>query len=147
MPDVADAEPEVLTAALDRLLPRNEELPPAGQMGLARAVLDDAATSPPLAAALATVMQRLPESFGELNWEAQDEALRAVEATQPRAFAGLINLAYTAYYTDARVLGFIARRTGYEPRPPQPKGYQLTAFDDRLLEKASRRAALWRKVD
>ena len=138
---------DMLSSVLDRLLPANEGLEPGGQMGLGGAVVDDASASPPLGAALTTVLQSLPDGFCQLDGDAQDAALRAAETADPRAFAGLLNLAYTAYYTDARVQGLIAHRTGYEPGPPQPSGYDLAPFDERVLEQVSQRAPLWRKTE
>jgi hypothetical protein len=147
MSELVHTQPELLSAVLDRLLPANEELAPAGQMDLGRTVRDDASNSPPLAEALTTVMENLPDGFCQLDGDAQDAALRAAETADPRSFAGLLNLAYTAYYTDARVQGLIAHRTGYEPGPPQPSGYDLAPFDERVLEQVSQRAPLWRKTE
>jgi hypothetical protein len=136
----------LVTAILDRLLPAQDELPAAGRMGLAPAVLADAATVPALAAALEAVAAQLPPTFAELPGEVQDDTLRAIEGSEPAAFAGVVNLAYNAYYTDRRVLELIERRTGYTARPPQPDGYELEPFDPAVLERTRQRAPFWRKA-
>jgi hypothetical protein len=138
---------EILSTVLDRLLPANQGLPPAGQMGLARAVLEDASSGPALESAMVEAVTALPDNFILLSGDAQDEALRTVEAAAPAAFAGLLKLAYSAYYGDERVLGEIERQTGYDPSPPQPRGYELAEFDDSLLAQVRQRPALWRKVE
>ena len=59
-------------------------------------------------------------------------------------FERLVTLAYTAYYIEPRVRAVIERETGYENRPPQPLGYALEPFDERLLDKQRQRAPFWR---
>lgn len=141
-----DIDLALVAAILDRLLPPHEDLPGAGAMGLAPAVATEAARYPVLGDALSTVLTGLPGDFSGLDGQAQDEALRALEAAQPEAFAGLVNLAYNAYYTDGRVLRLIERRTGYEARPPQPLGYELAPFDESVLAQVRQRAPFWRKA-
>ena len=70
--------------------------------------------------------------------------MRTLEVGQPALFERLIAVAYTAYYVDARVRATIERETGYENRPPQPLGYVLEPFDERLLDRQRQRAPFWR---
>jgi hypothetical protein len=76
----------------------------------------------------------------------QIAALKTLEASEPDAFATLILYAYGAYYTDTRVRAVVEQRTGYPARPPQPEGYELPPFDERLLEKVKQRPPFWRRV-
>lgn len=139
-------DPDTLSAALDRLLPAHEELSGAGAMGLAVHVSSEAARYPALGVALRAALDALPAGFAGLDGAAQDEALRAVEAADPLAFAGLLNLAYNAYYTQEPVLRLIERRTGYAARPPQPLGYELAPFDESVLAVVRQREPFWRKA-
>ena len=125
-----------LDRLLDVLIPSFEGLPGAGSLGLAGSVASDALANPRFAAALQRVLDALGSStkpFGESD-------VRTVEEHNPEAFADVINLAYTNYYTDARVLAVVERHTGYRAAPPQPTGYELAPFDPALLENVVRRA-------
>jgi len=133
----------LLAAVLDRLLPAIDELPGAGELGLA-----DAVTRDPLNHQrpddVPTVLAALPVEFAGLTEDERDSALAAAEHALPREFSTLINLAYNAYYLDPRVLARIERLTGYRARAPQPQGYEVEPLDERLLERVLRRPPLWR---
>lgn len=133
---------DLLAAVLDRLLPANGELPAAGELGLA-AQVEEAAQACPQVGAL---MDALPDGFVELAGGAKDDVLRGLEQDAPASFAELVELAYSAYYTDERVLEHIEQSTGYPARPPQPEGYQLEPFDDAVLATIRRRGPLFRTV-
>lgn len=129
----------MLQPVLDTLLPGDADWPSAGSLpGLAAQVIDDAAPDGLLAA--------LPAGFAALDADAQEEALRVLEAAQPAAFERLVAAAYLAYYTHPEVRAVLERLTGYEARPPQPLGYELPPFDEALLETQRRRAPFWREA-
>lgn len=129
-----------LAAILDTLLPGSPEgWPSAGNLaGKLRDDLD--------AATIATISAALPADFPAHDADTREAALRAIEATHPQEFDRLVNAAYLAYYTDPGVRQVIERLTGYEARPPQPLGYELEPFDERLLENQKKRAPFWRKA-
>lgn len=140
----------LLASVLDTLLPPFDGVAGAGQLGLASAVSADAESSRRFVASVRTVLAALPAVFLSLPPNERAEALRSVERSDPVSFTDLINLAYTAYYSDARVLALIERRTGYKSAPPQPGGYVLEPFDDHLLDgvrarsSAGAHGATWR---
>jgi hypothetical protein len=117
-----------LDAVLSTLLPGDGPWPDAGTLGDHAAALHAA----------------LPPGFAASDEEARVAALRTLEVGQPALFERLIAVAYTAYYVDARVRATIERETGYENRPPQPLGYVLEPFDERLLDRQRQRAPFWR---
>lgn len=145
--DETDIDIDVLAAVLDRLLPAREGLTAAGQLGLADDVVADAASWPPGADALRDVLAALPADFRDRDEAEQVAALEDIEESHEGAFAGVVNLAYNAYYTDNRVRALLEERTGYAARAPQPEGYDLPAFDDAVLEQARQREPFWRKVE
>jgi hypothetical protein len=120
-----------LPSVLDLLLPPNGDLPAAGMLGLAPQVEAEARSRPHLAA----LLERLV---------ADEAALRALEAEEPDVFAAFVELVYVAYYTNRRVLEHLERTTGYPARPPQPQGYALEPFDERLLATVRARAPHYR---
>ena len=145
-PDVDDAWLAWLPAVLDTLLPANRHLPAAGRMGLAGAVLVDAAWSPEFAQALRWLGDALPVHFVAAEGAVRVEALRALEAAEPRRFATIVNLAYNAYYVQPDVLALIQSESGFTARPPQPLGYELEPFDPAVLAVVARRQPFWRAV-
>jgi hypothetical protein len=136
----------LLAAVLDRLLPATDELAGAGALGLAGAVERDPLLET-MPDALARVYARLPEAFPQLDGQAQDDALRGAERDEPAAFAILVNCAYNAYYVDPRALARIERRTGYRALAPQPAGYEIEPFDERLLVRVRAREPFWRRIE
>jgi hypothetical protein len=129
-----------LDAVLSTLLPGDGPWPDAGTLGLAGLVRAD------LGDQAAILGAALPERFATAGEEARVATLRALETARPELFERLIAVAYTAYYVDARVRATIERETGYENRPPQPLGYVLEPFDERLLDRQRRRAPFWRQA-
>jgi len=160
----------LLAAIQDRLIPPEDDLPGAGAAGAAgrvdRFLAERPTWRPDLLAALQAievasaaaqlthlteqVSEHDPAAHGaldepgllELDGEARDRVLRAVEAAQPRVFAHLLRLTYAAYYTDADV----QRALGADAVPPLPRGHTLPAFDESRLEPVKRRGKLWRDV-
>jgi len=120
-----------LAALLATLLPGDAAFPSGASV--AAALADDPA--------LAVVLGALPDGF-----TAGDEAaLRLVEAAHPAAFERAVAAVYIAYYTDPAVRDAVERVTGYPNRPPQPLGYELPPFDERLLDQQKQRAPFWRE--
>jgi hypothetical protein len=146
MTALTDSQRTLLAAVLDRLLPPHQELAGAGSLGLGAKLEEEANLVPANGQAMLEVLQRLPADFVKRTGDEQDELLRAVEAEMPATFFSLIVMAYNAYYTDGRVLKVIERLTGYEARPPQPQGYVLEPFDERILEKVKQRQPFYRRV-
>lgn len=138
---------EPLAALLDTLLPGDgAEWPAAGTHGLADRVRELATAMPGGSAALAAVLAALPEDFADGTQTARESRLRRIEAEQPEALEKTVTAAYNAYYTDPAIRDIIERLTGYENRPPQPKGYALPPFDESLLEQVKARGPIWRPV-
>jgi hypothetical protein len=135
-----------LVSVLNTLLPANEELPGAGDMGLGGSLLIDATWSPDFVDSLEWIGAELPAGFDELPEASRVATLSTLEALDGRQFANIMNLAYNAYYTDARVLSLIERETGFTATPPQPNGYDLEPFDPAILATTSQREPFWRKA-
>jgi hypothetical protein len=144
--EVDDAWLRWLPSVLDTLLPANEHLPAAGQMGLATAVLDDATWSPEFTEALQWLDHELSPEFTADDQTRRTATLRALEETEPRHFAAIVNLAYNAYYIHPDVLALIESVSGFVARPPQPLGYELEPFDPAIMTRIRQRAPFWRKA-
>lgn len=135
---------DTLTIVLDTLLPGDGPWPSARDVDLARALRADVAGDPDRQ--IDAVLAALPSGFEAADSDRREAALREIEISHGAAFERLVTLAFTAYYIEPRVRAVIERETGYENRPPQPLGYTLEPFDERLLDKQRQRAPFWRKA-
>lgn len=140
--DPDSAEVRVL-ALLDTLIPPAHDMPGAGSERVATQVIADASGGP-LGAALDTVLAALPADFAEADTATRESALRIIANADSAAVAGVVNLVYTAYYSDLDVLRSLERVTGYRADPPQPRGYTLEPFDSHLVAAARSRSTTWR---
>ncbi len=150
-PTSDDSRRVILRAVMDRLIPAVDDLPPAGEMGLADQVRKIADSVPRYDAALSTVLDafaldpsaRVAGGFRALDGETQDNAIRVIENSLPAQFSVLLEIVYLAYYSSPDV----HQRIGWAGRPPQPEGFELPPFDESILEKVRKRKPLWRKTD
>ena len=150
---LTDEQRALLTAVLNRVVPARDELPGAGDLGVAAAIDATLTTSPSLRRlffegllAIELESARLVEGdnrrFADLVGEQQDDVLQAVELARPAFFAALVDHTYRGYYT----LPEAHRAVGWESRPPQPLGHQLPVFDPALLARQRERAPFWRRT-
>lgn len=145
------AQQATLTAIQDELVPPEGELPGAGESGGAAAVDGYLHAQPPLQTNVLTVLAAVDasaqdraagpsSSFAALSAAARVAVLRAVEAEHPEPFRTLVELTYTAYYTNPAIQALL----GPDAQPPQPHGYPTPApFDPRRLERVKQRGQLW----
>jgi len=141
------SESALLTTVLNALIPARDGLAGAGDLGLAERVDVALAASPGVRssylAGLLAIEAAGARPFGELDDEEREAALRAVEAAHPVFFAALVEHAYRFYYTDPRV----QRAVGMTDGPPQPRGFELPVFDERLLTVQRKREPFWRRAN
>lgn len=158
-----DHQRNLLTAALNRIIPAQDQFPGAGDMDgaawveqavIARAAADQAAAyksgnSTPdlrrlftegLAQLEIAAAQRGVAAFIQLSPEHQDDALRQIESEHPDFFNALVRQCYNGYYTNPDIFDLI----GYAI--PSPQDYKPLPFDERLLEPQRRRGQMWRPV-
>lgn len=131
----------LLERTLDTLVPAVDDLPGAGGLGLAPAVVAAGTDAPLTADAAADLLHRLDPTLADGDLEA---ALRTAESDDPAGFRALLVLTYGTYYADPRVRQRLERSTGYPSHPPQPTGYRLPTFDEDLLARQRARAPFWR---
>jgi hypothetical protein len=139
---------QLLTAALNRIIPGEGQLPGAGDLGIADFVEQAVAGDPGLRRlftdGLAQIeiagVRRDNSSFEELSDEAKEEALREVETNNASFFENLVRQCYNGYYTHPQIFDLI----GYSL--PNPSSYQPKPFEEDLLEPQRGRAPFWRQV-
>ena len=139
-----DAQRGLLTAALNRIVPADGEMPGAGDLGIAAFVESVASGS---AARRRLLMEGLVQielaaserggPFAGLGEAAQVDALRAVEEANPAFFQELVTQAYRGYYTNETVCSLLSYRA------PNREGYDPLPFDESLLEPVRQRGQIW----
>ncbi len=147
---LSDADRLTLAVVMDRLVPPVDELPGAGEMGLAPEVEQRARRHRPLRSALITVMDALSMDmaahasggFRALSEEQQVDAMRQVEEAIPDQFSQFMQLVYTIYYMQPEV----HERIGWPGGAVQPDGFDVEPFDESILETARQREPFWRRI-
>ena len=76
------------------------------------------------------------------TWRRGD-AIRVIERNISDHFGTFLEIVYLVYYSQPAV----HRRNGWVGRPPQPEGFDLSPFDESILETVRKREPFWRKVD
>ena len=135
---------DLLTAAMDRILPPIDDLPGAGSMGLAQEVIDRSKSDDRWWPALEAVFTALPsaKAFNALSGDERDEALTAVETTNLEAFGYLVDVIYPAYYMRPQVHA----RLGWHGRAPQPDGNEMPPWNESVLANIRIREPFWKQV-
>ncbi|MFT4726454.1 MAG: hypothetical protein ACI9UN_000949 [Granulosicoccus sp.] len=135
-----------LSPIVDCLLPGDEKhWPSAASVDLADRVGEFIRQSDDGEQVLSSVFKLTQPAFSTLSRALQIECLQALESNESKLFDRLLIATYNMYYTDPTVRQVIERVTGYEARPPQPKGYPLEPFDETLLNKVRQRNPFWRQ--
>jgi|AP45_3_1055517.scaffolds.fasta_scaffold181749_1 hypothetical protein len=135
---------DLLTAAMDRVLPPIGDLSGAGSMGLAQEVIDRSQSDDRFWAALETILTALPSAkeFSRLSQSARDEELTSVETLYLEAFGFWVDVVYAVYYMQSKVHA----RLGWHGRPPQPEGNQMPPWDESVLANIRTREPFWKHV-
>lgn len=147
--NLSESDVNVLSTAMDRVVPAVDDLPGAGGMGLAIVVVERSRADEHFWNALTTVVNALSSAgsdgsgeFASMSGDEQDDALRAVETSEPAAFALWLDVVFTIYYMQPAV----HKRLDWHGRSPQPVGNEMPPWDESVLSKIRQREPFWRKV-
>ncbi len=134
----------LLAAALNCIVPAQDEMPAAGDLGIGEFVESVAAGSAEsrrrLLDGLVQIQLAAAERGGDfpaLLADAQTDALRAVESSAPEFFQYLVTQTYRGYYTNETVTSLLSYRA------PSRQDYDPLPFDDSLLEPVRQRGQIW----
>ncbi len=134
----------LLTAALNRIVPAQDDMPGAGDLGIAAFVESVAAGSAGgrrgLMDGLVQIQIAAAEkggNFQALADDAQTDALRSVESSAPEFFQFLVTQAYRGYYTNETVTNLLSYRA------PNRQDYDPLPFDESLVEPVRQRGQIW----
>ena len=145
-----DDQLRLVRDVLDRIIPRQGEIPGAGEIGIA-AYLDRVVGESPklralfsrgLVAVELTAEGQFKKGFTDLTDAEKTAVLKKVETAEGEFFDNLVWQTYNGYYTHRKVKS----RLGADARPPQPQGYLLEKGDLSGLEKVRQRGPIYREV-
>ena len=147
---LTDADRLILKRVMDVIVPAVDDLPGAGEMGLAAKAEELADRTADYRESLRRVLDALalePSARAEGGFAALDEeqktaALNSIEGSMSKHFDNFVDLIYIVYYSDERV----HKRIGWRSGPLQPLGWEMPPFDPAILETVSKRKPFWRKV-
>jgi len=150
-PVLDDDQRAVLRAVLNGIIPARADLPGAGDLDVGASIERTLAAALPLRRLIVdgladiqiAAARRTGRPFTELDSAARTAILAGAEQDFPTFFVALVEHTYRGYYT----LPAVANAIGLEPRPPQPLGHRLPAFDPALLARQRDRAPFWRRAD
>ena len=127
----------VLTLVLDRLVPGDSAMPPAGQLGIAEFIDRALAAAPHLRRHVVGLLSKLPdeESVRQLSGPELDDYLHRLEQSDAESFDILVQATYTGYYGHPKVLTVLGWNDPSEP------GHELAPFDVALLEDVRKRVS------
>ena len=145
----SDAQIELVTEVLNRIIPTSEKLPGAGEIAVD--FLDEVVGGSPkmkrifsdgLSHIEVAAYRLHSQDFPSLCGEQMDAVLRQIEADEGEFFDLLVRQTYNGYYIDPRIL----ERLGVEARPPQPLGYRVDQGNITLIENVKNRGIAYRAV-
>ena len=140
----------LLTEVIDRIIPAKDQLPGAGDLGIAASIEEAAAASPELTRLFNDGLAQIGVAIGRnsaggfeaLSNTAKDDLLRSIEIANPVFFEQLVLQTYNGYYTNSEVFELI----GYALPKLAPPGSQPDLLDVSLLDQQRKREPFWKKV-
>lgn len=143
------AQRDLLTAVLNRIVPPASPRPGAGDLGVAGFVEEVVAEKSHLrrlfneGLALIDInsASKGSPSFLQLTGHAQDETLREVETASPAFFEQLVLQAYNGYYTHPTIF----QQLEYTPGADANSGRPPELLDESSLEQQRIRPPFWRE--
>ena len=147
---LSDAQLALVTSVLDRIIPADDAIPGAGELGVAQFIDSVLGGSIALRRIFAVGLDRVTltsheaysRGFEELSDERKDAVLKRVEAAEPEFFQQLVLRTYNGYYTDPHALAAL----GIDPTPPQPRGHDIERGNLDLIERVKARGTAYRQV-
>ena len=145
---LSEAQKALLVDVLDQIVPRDGDVPGAGEAGVGRYVGETLRAAPGLGVLFSdgllsvegTSHEMYSKGFGVLPGDDRVNVLRRVEAEKEGFFKELVRLCYSGYYIDPE----IRRLRGLDQIPPFPRGHALEPFDMGLLESVKNRGKIYR---
>ena len=144
------SQQETLRFAMDEIIPANEKMPSASDIGSVAYVLSIIRELPDLSPLFQSLIDKIEihslqnsnSSFSDLNKEERINILTNFEQTEPELFKVLKDFTYESYYTSEKVYELIK----YEPHPTGTLGPKMEPFDEKLLNRVKKTPPMYTKI-
>lgn len=144
------SQQETLRFAMDEIIPANEKMPSASDIGSVAYVLSIIKELPDLSPLFQSLIDKIEihslqnsnSSFSDLNKEERINILTNFEQTEPELFKVLKDFTYESYYTSEKVYELIK----YEPHPTGTLGPKMEPFDEKLLNRVKKTPPMYTKI-
>ena len=141
----SDQSTRLMQSLLDLLIPPIENLAGAGGLNLEdelhRMSTEHSKYTGVIDRSIDAITSMLPSTG--LNSQVTSEVIQQFESSDPRLFGLLLEIVYTAYYSDTRV----HERIGWKSGALQPEGHPLPPCDESILYRVRKRKPFWTHVD
>ena len=143
-----DAETDTLKLAMDEIIPANERMPSASEVGGVLYILKILEELPELLPLFQSLLAKIESqsmaavSFSQLKSDERISVLQDFEKSDAELFRVLKNFTYESYYTNAQVFPLI----GYEPHPTGTSGPEMEPFDEKLLDRVKHIPPMYTKI-
>lgn len=136
---------QLMQSILDLLIPPIENLAGAGGLNLEdelhRMSTEHSKYTGVIDRSIDAITSMLPSTG--LNSQVTSEVIQQFESSDPRLFGLLLEIVYTAYYSDTRV----HERIGWKSGALQPEGHPMPPWDESILDIVRKRTPFWSHVD
>jgi hypothetical protein len=147
---LAHSQQEILKLAMDEIIPANDKMPSASEIGGVTYVIGIIKELPDLSPLFKSLLDKIEmhslqksnSSFSDLNKEERINILTNFEQTEPELFKVLKDFTYESYYTSERVYELIK----YEPHPTGTSGPKMEPFDEKLLDRVKNTPSMYTKI-
>ena len=141
----------LLNDIMDVLVPKIDDIPGAGSLGLGKDILELTNKYERYRNALFTFMDamsldpryRANGGFSGLKISQQEESLRSLEEYIPKTFETVLEMVYLSYYSNPQV----QTRIGLGKPNPQPDGWVFPPFSTKILDKIKSRKPFWKNIE
>jgi len=148
--DLDVAQQKTLQFAMDEIIPANEKMPSASEIGSVAYVLKIILELPDLSPLFQSLtdkieaqsLQNSNAGFSDLKKEERVNILRNFEQTEPELFKVLKDFTYESYYTNEKVYELIQ----YEPYPTGTTGPTMEPFNEKLLDRVKNIPPMYTKI-
>jgi hypothetical protein len=145
-----NSQKSTLKFAMDEIIPANDKMPSASEIGGVNYVLKILEELPDLSPLFISLTAKIEDqslqlsgsAFSKLNSERRIAVLTTIEQTEPGLFKVLKDFTYESYYTNDSVHKLIS----YEPHPTGTAGPEMEPFDDKLLDRVKKTSPMYTKI-
>ena len=145
-----NSQQETLKLVMDEIIPANEKMPSASEIGSVAYVINIIKDLPELSPLFQSSinkiknrsLQKSKASFSDLNKQERINILIEFEQTEPKLFGVLKDFTYESYYTSESVYKLIK----YEPHPTGTAGPKMDPFNEKLLDRVKNIPPMYTKI-